>query len=340
MSEHMVSTFSEVKGEGDKTETRSHRIKARRQWNDEGVASTVGTIMALMVFMAFLSMFTNQYVPVWMEENESSHMIVAYGQFSNLKNAIDLQILAGTIQGVPPTTITTPVTLGSNGIPVFASATAGYLGAYNRRSYNNVSFSFNVGTTILDYRSPQFGSTLGGTIMLECPNRYYVPQTLAYENDAIILQQEDGEYMRSSPQLIVTPSGGNRFDITYTQVDLRGDDTKYVGFGTRGIQTILRSVSSTTFTNMSAQDSGGDPTFLNITHTTRYESAWYNAFDLLLEDAGMQPGVDYSVTSTQVGFDPMDPVYRVNLSINPNSISLFTFTVAHVELVTAEAGAT
>jgi hypothetical protein len=288
-------------------------------------------------------MFTNQYIPVWMEENESSHMIVSYSQFSNLKNAIDMQILAGTIQGVPPTTIYTPITLGANGIPVFASPTMGFLGAYNDRSYNNVSFSVSVGTTILDYRSPQPGSTLGGTIMLECPNRYYVPQTLAYENDAIILKQEDGEYMKSSPQLLISQSSGNRFEIAYTQVDLRGDDNRYAGFGTRGVQTILKSVSSTTFTNMSAVSSpisGSVPTFLNITHTTRYESAWSNAFDVLLQDAGMSPGIDYTISTTQIGYNPIDPIYVVNLSIEPSSISMFTFTVALVELVTSEAGAT
>jgi hypothetical protein len=342
MCEDMATTFlTSQKGIKEKRRTAnasSNRIKSRRQWNDEGVASTVGTIMALMVFLAFLSMFTNQYIPVWMEENESTHMIVAYGQLSNLKQAIDLQILAGTLQGTSPVSIYTPITMGANGIPVFASPTAGFLGAYNHRSYNNVSFSFSVGTAVIDHRSPQPGSTLGGTIILECPNRYYVPQTLAYENDAIILQQEDGEYMKSSPQLMITPSSGGKFEIAYTQVDLRGDDDTYVGFGTRGVQTILKSVSSTTFTNMSSQNANSQPTALNITHTTHYGSAWFNSFNSLLLEAGMMAGFDYNITSLQIGFDPMDPVYEINLSIEPRAISLFTFTVANVELVTSESG--
>ena len=67
-------------------------IRRHPNWNNEGVASTVGTIMALMVFLAFLSMFTSQYVPVWMEENEASHMNVVYSQFANLKQSVAVLI--------------------------------------------------------------------------------------------------------------------------------------------------------------------------------------------------------------------------------------------------------
>src|SRR6059058_1762713 len=62
--------------------------------DEEGVASTVGTIMALLVFLTFLSLIVNQYVPVWMKDSEASHMNGALGQFGGIKGAIDLQILA------------------------------------------------------------------------------------------------------------------------------------------------------------------------------------------------------------------------------------------------------
>lgn len=315
------------------------RIKPRKQWNNEGVASTVGTIMALMVFLAFLSMFTNQYIPVWMEENESSHMNIAFGQFCNLKQAIDMQILAGTIKGSCPISIYTPITLGANGVPIFASPTPGFLGAYNSKSFNNLSFGFNVGNAsnpiIMDYRSPQSTSTLGGTILLEVPNRYYVHQNLAYENGAIILNQTDGEYMKSAPQLIVRPSGGGRFDISYTQIDLRGDDTRYVGFGTRGVQTVLRAVTSTTFTDITA--SANYPS-LFINHTTRYENAWNATLNQTLGSNGMSYGIDYGISSTVINPDPMDKTWEISVWINPSSISYFTLTVAYVDLVTSEVG--
>src|SRR4030067_2868702 len=67
------------------------RLLPRRHWNDEGVASTVGTIMALLVFLTFLSLITNQYVPVWMKDSEAGHMGEALGQIGEFKSDIDPQ---------------------------------------------------------------------------------------------------------------------------------------------------------------------------------------------------------------------------------------------------------
>jgi len=330
----MFTGFS-GKGEDIPAEGQSS-IKPRKRWDDEGVASTVGTIMSLMVFLAFLSMFTNQYIPVWMEENESSHMVTANGQFSNLKQAIDLQILVGTISGSSPVEVYTPITLGANGIPIFAAPTAGYLGAYKSMSYDNVSFYYNINTTASPvykhHRSPQPSSTLGGVIRLECPNRYYVPQTLIYENDAIILKQGDGEYMKNAPQFFVQRSGG-KFDISYTQVDLRGDDFKYVGFGTRGVGTRLSAVSSLTYTSLTD--------YLYINHTTRYDIAWNTTFDAILSGSGMSEGIgnDYYIETIDIDVtNPLKPFRMVSLRINSNAISQFTLTTAHIGLITSETG--
>src|SRR6266540_4214655 len=73
----------------------SMRVLIRELRSDErGVASTVGTIMALLVFLTFLSLIVNQYVPVWMKDSEAAHMNTALGNFGSLKGAIDLQVLA------------------------------------------------------------------------------------------------------------------------------------------------------------------------------------------------------------------------------------------------------
>src|SRR4030067_2659533 len=69
------------------------RLLPRRHWNDEGVASTVGTIMALLVFLTFLSHITNQYVPVWMKDSEAGHMGEVHGQIGKNKRDIYHTIL-------------------------------------------------------------------------------------------------------------------------------------------------------------------------------------------------------------------------------------------------------
>ena len=83
--------------------------------DDEAVASTVGTIMALLVFLTFISVIVNQYVPMWMRDSEATHMSSVLGQFGGVKGSIDLQMLAaqaslgaGTFQ-IPVTTATAVV---------------------------------------------------------------------------------------------------------------------------------------------------------------------------------------------------------------------------------------
>src|SRR5438128_11382793 len=104
----------------------SMRVLIRELRSDErGVASTVGTIMALLVFLKFLSVIVNQYVPIWMTDSESSHMNAALGQFGGFKGAIDLQMLAaqaaqdaGTFN--IPVTTSTAISLAVDGVPIFS----------------------------------------------------------------------------------------------------------------------------------------------------------------------------------------------------------------------------
>src|SRR3989442_1926915 len=70
------------------------RVLIRDFRSDErAVASTIGTVMALLVFLTFLSVIVNQYVPIWMRDSEASHLNTALGQFGGVKGDIDLQML-------------------------------------------------------------------------------------------------------------------------------------------------------------------------------------------------------------------------------------------------------
>jgi hypothetical protein len=297
--------------------------------------------MAMMVFLAFLSMFTSQYVPVWMEENEASHMALAYGQFASLKQAVDMQILAGTIQGTSPVQMFSPVRLGADGIPMFASPTPGYLSVQRAASYDNVSFSFNTSASVMD-----IPSNTGGTIKLRAPNRYYIEQELAYENDALIIKQPDGQYMKATSQFVVTPTGGGLYHISYGQVDLRGDDTDYIGYGTRGVSTAMKSTTTTTYTNIT-NTSGAMYPFLCISHTTLYERAWNASFNQTLSGAGLAWGPDFSNSNTDYVLtstlrsnpSSLDKLWEVKVLIRPDIVSSFSLTIAYIEISTSELGA-
>ena len=139
--------------------------------DESGVASTVGTIMALLVFLTFLSLIVNQYVPVWMKDSEAAHMSGAFGQFGNLKSAIDFQVLAAmaaaqTGTRYVPVTAFAPITLGVDGVPVFAGPTTGDLTLYPDASPWTVQFQYSINgvTTIATDRS-------AGEILLDVHNR-------------------------------------------------------------------------------------------------------------------------------------------------------------------------
>src|SRR3989449_9199536 len=109
------------------------RVLIRDFRSDErAVASTVGTIMALLVFLTFLSVIVNQYVPIWMKDSEASHMNLALGQFGGIKGDIDLQMLAAQASADAgtfhiPVTTATAVNLGVDGVPIFSSPPPGTL---------------------------------------------------------------------------------------------------------------------------------------------------------------------------------------------------------------------
>src|SRR6058998_3409060 len=107
------------------------RVLIRDFRSDErAVASTIGTVMALLVFLTFLSVIVNQYVPIWMTDSEASHMNTVLGQFGGFKGEVDIQMLAaqaaqdaGTFS--IPVTTSTAVSLGVDGVPIFSAGTPG-----------------------------------------------------------------------------------------------------------------------------------------------------------------------------------------------------------------------
>ena len=154
--------------------------------DEEGVASTVGTIMALLVFLTFLSLIVNQYVPVWMKDSEASHMNGALGQFGGIKGAIDLQILAAQAAQIAgthyiPVTASSAVSLGVDGVPIFAASTLGTIQSFPDAGPFIVTFNYQISGVSTPVREQSNGS-----IELDVGNRYYVPQKIAYENGAIV----------------------------------------------------------------------------------------------------------------------------------------------------------
>jgi hypothetical protein len=261
----------------------------KRKRDEEGVASTVGTIMALLVFLTFLTLFTNSYVPVWMIDNERSHMNQAMDQFGGIKGKVDDLVVMAEVTGRTDLNMYGPVTLGANGIPVFASPTAGEL-IYSPYGVGNSTVTLNFAYS-LNGRPYVLNDLSGGMLQLYAPNRYYVQQWVGYENGAIIVKQLDGQVIRGVPSLEVVKMASNSLlNVSWTQVALTGINSTLAGTSTAGINIDMIYLDSQIY------DNGATGMDVTMTFKTLYGKAWYNYLTSYLVGVTNILPADYQVT--------------------------------------------
>jgi hypothetical protein len=311
----------------------SMRIKKSPRWdNDEGVAATVGTIMTLLVFLTFLGVFTNQFVPVWMSDNESTHMTEAIQQMVSLKSDIDGLIADYANSLIATTPIVVPVTLSAPGIPVFAGPTAGILSFTPDSPVGRPSFN----TSYTSDLEADDGHT-GGEVRLYCPNRYYVEQSVIYEAGAIIINQTDGEFIISGIGISVTNYSGNKI-VQITQVSVVGMNKTVGGTGAKAVNANLLYASTTVY-----EDSTGTAD-INLTIVTKHGAAWASYFKKALNgtqaDLVYGDGADFYVPApTFYDFPGIVEDYYV-VTVKIFDVSRFDHTRASVQISIGEFGPT
>lgn len=334
---------------------RESCLKRKSIFRDErGVASTVGTIMALMVVLAFLSMIVNQWVPVWMKDAEAGHMSETYGQFGDLKSAIDYQIMTCRVAQYMdepcaefPSFV--PVSLGVEGMPLFSAPTSGRLvsSADAAPFLLNFTYKYNVSGEMTQFERK---AKTTGQITFHSYNRYFVPQTLIYEGGAIIRSQFDGEIVRGRPAFDVR-NQGSYVEVSFTMIQLYGSGSVQ-GVSTEGIHATLIGLESETYENVNSS--------IGIEHETEYGVAWFRFFNETLAKAYNVTAEDYNTGgsgwnywynegASEGAVNPYFSVKRVksgnlwNVLVEVKNsqipISLFTLNIAHIETIVGESGA-
>jgi len=317
------------------------RIKKSPRWGDEGVAATVGTIMALLVFLTFMGLFTNQFVPVWMSDNESSHMSTAIQQMVTLKSQVDISISNNANSRVAPTPASVVVTLSSPGIPVFAGPTAGILKFVPEAigvmptfnvTYTYISSTGGVNVTYVLNSSNDGGA--GGYLDLYCPNRYYVEQHLTYEAGAIILNQTEGEFVIAGPQFLVrdvgTQGSPNKV-MLLTQVSLMGTNKTVGGTGSKMVNANLQFADTKTYEN-------GQSSNVTIEIVSSHGIAWERYFNRTLTVlSGLEYGTDFVISKVPHLFED-ERLNYYELTITIFDIKVLDHTHAEVDLAIGDLG--
>jgi len=322
-------------------QSNRYRIKKSPRWDDDhAVAATVGTIMALLVFLAFMGIFTSQFVPAWMNDNEATHMSQAIGQFTTLKSQIDIGISNSQNSLIAPTPIFVPITLSAPGIPVFAASTAGIMSFVPEslvlRPMFNITYTYRSATTGEELTlSPSNDGRAGGSLDLYCPNRYYVEEHLIYENGAVILNQSDGEFVIAGAQFAVKnvgTTGAPSRVVMMTQVSMQGDNKTVGGTGSKGVNADITYASTTVYDNE-------DKSTLTITMTTQHGVAWENFFlRSLNETANMTLGHGFNLTRTEYHFSNNLLNFSI-LTVTIDFVSTLDFTKAYVKIAIGELSA-
>ena len=282
----------------------------KRKDKDEGVSAVIGTVMALMVFMFLFGMIQNQYVPVAMKDTEANHMTQVESQFSQLKSGIDSLILSNEVNY----SRYTPITMGSEGMPVFASQTPGYLGLQPNNEYFNVSFVMNYS----DGSSSHLYSNTSGMLRLYVPNRYYVQQMYAYTGGAIILYQDSGSVMKASPNIRIRNESGD-LSVYMNPIRIIGTEIVKGGTDTEGVYSnLIYSYDS----QLRANSSNFVSSSLRINITTAFPDAWMDWMNSTAHSAGLN-GTDYNITLQPIHSSAFPKEYNINMHIkNIMSIDL------------------
>jgi len=286
--------------------------------------------MALLVFLTFLTLFTNTYIPIWMKENEKNHMDVVLNQFGDLKGKVDSLVVNAQVTGRPTINMYQPITLGSDGVPVFATATAGYMFLKPRGPIDIVQSGVaqNFSYFIEGIGTQTFNDFGGGSMEFYGPNRYYVQQWYTYENGALLIYQEDGMAMRASPSLIFSMSAiGGPVGVQFDQIDIIGENNSIGGQGSGGV--IIDLIYHDSQTYEVCTPGGDDDGQLTLKFKTRYVDVW---LDIIAEaanstDVKMVEGTDYLIEGAN---DPLTNEYR--------PVYLITLTIYNVDQFTHNRG--
>lgn len=325
--------------------SRYDRIKKSPRWdNEDGVAATVGTIMALLVFLAFMGIFTNQFVPVWMGDNESAHMSTAIEQFINLKSSIDVSISNYPNSLVAPSPIYVPVTLSSAGIPVFAGPTAGILtlspDMITSKTNFNISYTWTTDGVKAYTIDPRYDGHSGGYLELYSPNRYFVEQKIIFEAGAVILNQSDGEFILAGPQFSVKNVGlvsQPNLVVKMTQVSVEGTNRTIGGTGSKGVTANLEFANTVSYqNNFSDASPNADTDEITVTITSKHGVAWRDYFERTLEAAGLVNTTNYEIALTLETSGINKGYYTVTMTIF--DVKIFDHTHASVVLSIGELG--
>ncbi|MEW5760583.1 MAG: hypothetical protein AB1779_07440 [Candidatus Thermoplasmatota archaeon] len=240
--------------------------------NKKGIASVIGTMTAVVIFVLIFSIILSQWVPVWVEDIEAEHMSTVRSQFATFKSILDSLIL----QNNKNLTMSCPITLGSKGVPVLTGGTTGVL------TFSAYKSSVNVTTEDLS-----INATGSGKMKFDSRNRYFTQQKYIYECGGVVLSQSGGDVVIGNPQITISNSTSG-IELTTTLLFIIGSEFAISGTTTEEIRSTLLYYSAESYSWSSGKN-------VSINISTDYKTAWEKYFNSSFDALGLIENTDYKI---------------------------------------------
>ncbi len=234
-------------------------------------------MLAVLVVLAMIMMVTTSWAPEWTEGKEAEHMRTVESQMSNLKALIDSLTLSGNTHAL----VSSPVTLGSSGVPLFSGEATGTISllSSSSHSFNTFRVTNSTGT----YERVAYGS-----IVYESHNTEFVDMKMYYECGSIIINQEQGYVVNIGPSFILQNVSGE-LELSLSLISIYSDGNSYTSTGTVGIQCRLVNEKITTVSTWPSKET------ITIEITSPAYKAWYDYYSRVIPKNGVGSG-DYDIS--------------------------------------------
>ena len=252
------------------------------------MVAVVGTLLALLVFFALFGIFLTQYVPLWMEENESQLSVQIQASLSTFKSGVDDQYILGNIP-----VYSVPFTVTSGTVPLLAQPTVATIssipgcpdGFYTTNgtperiaSCDFERLALSSSTCASPCQDNVYNQTRATNYLeVDIPNRYYTPISYYFENDGLAAAQTSGhQWLFVPPPLTITKTAGN-LTVRLSQLVLFGNATTFNGVGTKDVSSRFTTITNVTSASRFETKTGAPRTFnLTLALGVHAICGWYN----------------------------------------------------------------
>ena len=283
---------------------RSRNIRSDRT----GVSNVVSLILIAAIVISLMGMVFTTYLPAWGKDIEAQTLNGVMDSFMDLKSGIDTLAVAGD----GGTSLTTKMTLGSNGGPMFGFGRC--TGSLDLRMDDGLFEVADVtgGGDIIYAQSR-------GNVVYTSYNTYVEEQIITLEAGAIIRDQSGIPVLKGQPNLVINRDPNTEETTIYIMlITLEGETRSDSGTGSYMIKTTLLS-EQTTYYPMGSRNP--DNTIntrsdIRLSITTDHSSLWVDIFtDMAVEEGLVEnDGDDYVLGD--------DPEYLIDSTTTPGTVTL------------------